>query len=109
MIAGIPRVNRSLATFATQRPSPPPAARSHAARHASTLTAASAPEALAFCSHSGTTPVATAMMSLREGGSLRLCGQKTMLSIIHKIVSVTPRFEEISRIIDVIAGKLWPL
>jgi len=24
-------------------------------------------------------------------------------------VSVTPRFEEISRIIDVIAGKLWPL
>jgi len=24
-------------------------------------------------------------------------------------VSVTPRFEEIARIIDVIAGKLWPL
>ncbi len=24
-------------------------------------------------------------------------------------VSVTPKFEEIARIIDVIAGKLWPL
>jgi hypothetical protein len=29
--------------------------------------------------------------------------------LVELIVSVTPRFEEISRIIDVIAGKLWPL
>jgi hypothetical protein len=33
----------------------------------------------------------------------------TLLILRWISVSVTPRFEEISRIIDVIAGKLWPL
>jgi hypothetical protein len=38
-----------------------------------------------------------------------LAQREALLDAFECSVSVTPRFEEIARIIDVIAGKLWPL
>jgi hypothetical protein len=45
----------------------------------------------------------------RGAGTRTPCARESCDCSQQSRVSVTPRFEEIARTIDVIAGKLWPL